>query len=212
MADDEIEYQETAGQLWTIRYPIHGSEESLLVATTRPETMLGDTAVAVHPSDDRYKHLIGQSVALPLTDRLIPIIGDGILVDPKFGTGCVKVTPAHDQNDLRHRGPATALPMINLMNPDGTYNENAGPYAGLDRYVVRKRVVADLEANGLLVKVEPHANRVGLSDREQDANRALPVRPVVRQNGRTCAARDGFSDLRYGCTQSQEVSHPPRPL
>ncbi|WP_435009931.1 valine--tRNA ligase [Tundrisphaera lichenicola] len=173
VADDEIEYQDTAGQLWTIRYPVADSDESLLVATTRPETMLGDTAVAVHPSDERYKHLIGQSIALPLTNRLIPIIGDGILVDPKFGTGCVKVTPAHDPNDYAC-GLRNNLEMINLLNPDGTYNENAGAYANLDRREVRKRVVADLEAGGLLVKVEPHANRVGLSDRSK-----TPIEPYL---------------------------------
>ena len=174
VADDEIEYQETAGQLWTIRYPVTGSDsESLLVATTRPETMLGDTAVAVHPDDPRYRHLIGRTVTLPLRNRPIPIIADGLLVDPKFGTGCVKVTPAHDPNDyatgLRHD-----LPMINLLNPDGTYNENAGAYAGLDRREVRKRVVADLEALGLLEKVEPHTNRVGLSDRSK-----TPIEPYL---------------------------------
>ena len=173
VADDEIEYVEQNGHLWTIRYPVEDSDDSLLVATTRPETMLGDTAVAVHPSDDRYRHLIGQNVLLPLTGRAIPIIGDGILVDPEFGTGCVKVTPAHDPNDyatgLRHN-----LPQINLLNPDGTYNENAGPYAGLDRIVVRKRVVADLETAGLLVKVEPHKNRVGLSDRSK-----TPIEPYL---------------------------------
>jgi valyl-tRNA synthetase len=173
VADDEIEYQETAGQLWTIRYPVLDSEESLLVATTRPETMLGDTAVAVHPSDVRYQHLIGKSVTLPLTGRPIPIIADAILVDPTFGTGCVKVTPAHDPNDYAC-GVRNGLPMINLMNPDGTYNEEAGLYAGLDRYVVRKRVVADLEEQGLLVKVEPHANRVGLSDRSK-----TPIEPYL---------------------------------
>jgi len=168
VADDEIEYQDTAGQLWTIKYPVTGSDESLHVATTRPETMLGDTAVAVHPSDDRYKHLIGKTVSLPLTGRTIPIIADAILVDPKFGTGCVKVTPAHDPNDYA-TGLRNNLEMINLLNPDGTYNENAGSYAGLDRREVRKRVVADLEEQGLLVKVEPHANRVGLSDRSKTA-------------------------------------------
>ena len=173
VADDEIEYQDTAGHLWTIRYPVADSTESLLVATTRPETMLGDTAVAVHPSDERYKHLVGRSVALPLTDRLIPIIADAILVDPKFGTGCVKVTPAHDPNDYAC-GVRNNLPMINLLNPDGTYNENAGAYAGLDRREVRKRVVADLEARGLLLKVEPHANRVGLSDRSK-----TPIEPYL---------------------------------
>ncbi len=173
VADDEIEYQDTVGHLWTIRYPVSGSDESLLVATTRPETMLGDTAVAVHPSDQRYKHLIGKSVALPLTGRTIPIIADAILVDPKFGTGCVKVTPAHDPNDYAC-GVRNNLEMINLLNPDGTYNENAGPYAGLDRREVRKRVVADLETQGLLVKVEPHANRVGLSDRSK-----TPIEPYL---------------------------------
>jgi len=173
VADDEIEYVEAAGQLWTIRYPVAGSAEVLKVATTRPETMLGDTAVAVHPDDPRYQHLIGAAIALPLTGREIPIIGDAILVDPEFGTGCVKVTPAHDPNDyatgLRH-----GLAMINLLNPDGTYNENAGPYAGLDRREVRKRVVADLEALGLLDKVEPYTNRVGLSDRSK-----TPIEPFL---------------------------------
>jgi valyl-tRNA synthetase len=167
VADDEIEYEDVKGHLWTIKYPVSGSSgEALHVATTRPETMLGDTAVAVHPDDPRYAHLIGKTITLPLMGREIPIIADAILVDPKFGTGCVKVTPAHDPNDyltgLRHK-----LPMINLMNPDGTYNENAGPYAGLFGKQVRKRVVEDLEAQGLLEKVEPHANRVGISDRSK---------------------------------------------
>ena len=175
VADDEIEYEETQGHLWTIRYPITGGSEgeALLVATTRPETMLGDTAVAVHPDDPRYKHWIGKTVTLPLTGREIPIIADGILVDPKFGTGCVKVTPAHDPNDyatgLRHK-----LPMINLLNPDGTFNENAGTYQGLHGKAVRKQVVADLEAQGFLAKVEPHANRVGISDRSK-----TPIEPYL---------------------------------
>ncbi len=175
VADDEIEYQDVKGSLWTIAYPVAGSTtgEKLHVATTRPETMLGDTAVAVHPDDLRYKHLLGREIELPLTGRKIPIIADAILVDPKFGTGCVKVTPAHDPNDyatgLRHK-----LPMINLLNPDGTYNEEAGPYAGLDRIVVRKRVVADLEAQGFLVKIEPHENRVGYSDRSK-----TPIEPYL---------------------------------
>jgi valyl-tRNA synthetase len=173
VADDEIEYVEQAGQIWTIKYPVSGSGASLHVATTRPETMLGDTAVAVHPSDERYKHLIGQTVDLPLIGRSIPIIADAILVDPTFGTGCVKVTPAHDPNDYA-TGLRNNLEMINLLNPDGTYNENAGPYATLDRREVRKRVVADLEEQGFLVKVEPHANRVGLSDRSK-----TPIEPYL---------------------------------
>ncbi|MEW4571072.1 valine--tRNA ligase [Tautonia sp. JC769] len=174
VADDEIEYKETDGHLWTIRYPVTGSDsESLHVSTTRPETMLGDTAVAVHPDDERYKHLIGKTVTLPLLGREIPVIGDAILVDPKFGTGCVKVTPAHDPNDYQ-TGLRNHLPQINLLNPDGTYNENAGPYAGLDRREVRKRVVADLEAQGLLVKTEPYTNRVGYSDRSK-----TPIEPYL---------------------------------
>src|SRR5262249_54010119 len=141
VADDEIYYEDVQGHLWTIKYPVAGATDgaALLVATTRPETMLGDTAVAAHPDDPRYQPLIGKSVLLPLTGRTIPIIADPILVDPKFGTGCVKVTPAHDPNDyqtgLRHK-----LPMINVLNPDGTFNENAGAYAGLYGRVVRKHV------------------------------------------------------------------------
>ncbi len=173
VADDEIESEPTMGSLWTIRYPVTDSEESLLVATTRPETMLGDTAVAVHPSDDRYKHLIGKTVTLPLMGRPIPIIADAILVNPEFGTGCVKVTPAHDPNDYA-TGVRNALPMINLLNPDGTYNENAGAYAGLAIKEVRKRVVADLEALGLLVKVEPHSLTIPLSDRSK-----TPIEPYL---------------------------------
>jgi valyl-tRNA synthetase len=175
VADDEVYYEEVQGQLWTIKYPIVGTNgaEALHVATTRPETMLGDTAVAVHPDDSRYKHLIGKMVDLPLTGRRIPIIADPILVDPKFGTGCVKVTPAHDPNDyqtgLRHK-----LPMINVLQPDGTFNEEAGKYAGLHGREVRKRVVADLEAQGLLVKVEPYQTRLNFSDRSK-----TPIEPYL---------------------------------
>jgi len=176
VADDEIYYEDVRGHLWTIKYPVAGSAggEALHVATTRPETMLGDTAVAVHPDDPRYRHLIGRRVALPLTGREIPIIADPILVDPKFGTGCVKVTPAHDPNDYQ-TGLRHALPMINLLNPDGTFNENAGPaYAGHHGRAVRKRVVADLEARGLLEKVEPYATRLNFSDRSK-----TPIEPYL---------------------------------
>jgi valyl-tRNA synthetase len=175
VADDEIYYEDVQGHLWTIKYPVAGGTdgEALHVATTRPETMLGDTAVAVHPDDPRFKHLIGKSATLPLTGRTIPIIGDPILVDPKFGTGCVKVTPAHDPNDYQ-TGVRHKLPMINLLNPDGTYNENAGVYAGLPGRVVRKRVVADLEAQGLLEKVEPYATRLNFSDRSK-----TPIEPYL---------------------------------
>src|SRR3984893_12354977 len=135
VADDEIYHETTKGGFSTFRYPVKGSNEFIRFSTTRPETMLGDTAVAVHPSDERYQHLIGKSVTIPLVGREIPIIADGLLVDKALGTGAVKVTPAHDPNDyacgLRHK-----LPMINVLNADGTINENGGPYAGLDRVVV----------------------------------------------------------------------------
>ena len=159
LSDAEVEYSEDAGAFWHIRYPVEDSDESLVVATTRPETMLGDTAVAVNPEDERYKHLIGKKILLPLTDRKIEIVGDEH-ADMTVGTGCVKITPAHDPNDfevgLRHH-----LETIRVMNDDGTLADNAGVYAGLDRYEARKRIVADLEKAGLLVKVEPITHNVG---------------------------------------------------
>jgi valyl-tRNA synthetase len=168
VADDEVYHAAVKGHLWHLLYPVEGSAEKLEVATTRPETMLGDTAVAVHPDDPRYKHLIGKRVILPLIGRAIPIIGDGQLVDPAFGTGVVKVTPAHDPNDyacgLRHR-----LEQINIMHPDGRINDHGGAYSGLKREQARQRVVADLEALGLLAKVEPHEHNVGHSDRSKTA-------------------------------------------
>ncbi len=175
VADDEIYYEEIKGHLWTIKYPVAGSlqAEVLHIATTRPETMLGDTAVAVHPDDARYQHLIGQHVDLPLTGRRIPIIADGVLVDPAFGTGIVKVTPAHDPNDYQ-AGVRNGLPMINLLNPDGTYNQNAGKYQGLDRLVVRKRVVEDLKALGLIERVESYLVRLNHSDRSK-----TPIEPYL---------------------------------
>ncbi len=213
VADDEIYYEDVKGQLWTIRYPVSGSTtgEALHVATTRPETLLGDTAVAVHPDDPRYKHLIGKTVDLPLTGRTIPIVGDALLVDPSFGTGCVKVTPAHDPNDyqtgLRHN-----LPMINLLNPDGTYPENAGPaYTGLDRVVVRKRLVADLEALEHLVKVEPYATRLNYSDRSK-----TPIEPYLSDQwfvrmGDDADGAPGFAQRAMEAVTSGQVRiHPER--
>lgn len=164
ISDLEVISEEEDGHLWHIRYPIEGSDETLTVATTRPETMLGDTAVAVHPSDDRYQHLIGKQVRLPLSDRLIPIIGDEY-VDPEFGSGCVKITPAHDFNDYdvgkRHR-----LDIINILTPDAHINDQApSAYQGLERYAARKQVVADLDAAGLLEKIEAHTLKVPRGDR-----------------------------------------------
>ncbi|MHB0976576.1 MAG: valine--tRNA ligase [Candidatus Aquicultorales bacterium] len=159
LSDIEVEYKETEGNLWYIRYPIKDSAEYVVVATTRPETMLGDTGVAVNPEDVRYGELIGLSVILPLVHREIPIVADEF-VDPEFGTGAVKVTPAHDPNDFEI-GNRHNLERIVVMNPEGIMNDKAGAYAGLDRYEARSRIVADLEAQGLLDHVEEHTHSVG---------------------------------------------------
>jgi len=160
LSDIEVEHKTTQGNFYHIRYPfVHDPSDGLEVATTRPETLLGDTAVAVHPEDDRYAGLDGKSVNLPLVNRRIPIIMD-TYVDKEFGTGVVKITPAHDFNDFavgnRHK-----LPRVNILNPDGTLNENAGDYKGLTVQDARKKIVEDLEAKGLLLKVEPHEHNVG---------------------------------------------------
>ena len=163
LSDDEVEHEERDSFLWHIRYPVEGTSEFVVVATTRPETMLGDTAVAVHPSDERYQNLIGKQVRLPLTGRLIPIIADHF-VDPQFGTGAVKITPAHDFNDSEV-GQRHGLPFLNIMTPDGHIQE--GPYAGLSMEAAREKVVRDLTEQKLLVKTEPHKLRVGLSYRSK---------------------------------------------
>lgn len=159
LSDIEVEHEDKPGHLWHIRYSVENSDESLVIATTRPETMLGDTAVAVHPEDERYGHLVGKNLLLPLTDRKIPIIADEY-VDPAFGTGAVKVTPAHDPNDFE-MGQRHDLPSLVIMNNDGTMADNTGKYASMERYVCRKAVVADLEAQGYLVKVADHDHAVG---------------------------------------------------
>ena len=163
ISDAEVEHAEQEGHFWHIRYPIVGSDDFVEIATTRPETLLGDTAVAVNPDDERYTHLIGKTLKLPLTDREIPVIADEY-VDREFGTGCVKITPAHDPNDFEV-GRRHNLEEINIMNDDATINEQGGKYAGMDRYEARKAMVADLEAQGLLVKVEKHMHNVGTHDR-----------------------------------------------
>ena len=163
LSDAEIEYAEKEGSFWHIKYPVVDSDEFLEIATTRPETLLGDTAVAVNPNDERYKHLVGKMLKLPLTDREIPVVADDY-VDLEFGTGAVKITPAHDPNDfqvgLRHN-----LKQIRIMDDAGVINELGGKYQGLDRYEARKAMVADLEAQGLLVKIKPHTHNVGTHDR-----------------------------------------------
>ena len=159
ISDAEVEYEEHDGHFWHIRYPLSDGSGYLEIATTRPETLLGDTALAVHPDDERYQALVGKTVILPLVGREIPIVADSY-VEMDFGTGVVKITPAHDPNDfevgLRHN-----LPVINVMNDDATINENGGKYRGMGRYECRKQIVADLEAEGFLVKVEDHKHNVG---------------------------------------------------
>ncbi|MCB0109761.1 MAG: class I tRNA ligase family protein, partial [Caldilineaceae bacterium] len=164
ISDLEVEYEEEQGTLYTFRYPLKPNGDGsgpqyLEVSTTRPETILGDTAVAVHPEDARYKDVVGRTAIVPMLNREIPIIADAY-VDPEFGTGALKVTPGHDPNDyeigLRHD-----LPMINIMNPDATLNQEAGDYAGLDRFVARKKLWADMEAAGLTVRTEERLHQVG---------------------------------------------------
>ncbi|MBR6231203.1 MAG: valine--tRNA ligase [Lachnospiraceae bacterium] len=164
LSDAEVEHVDQDGFFWHINYPIVGEEGRYVqIATTRPETLLGDTAVAVNPADERYTDLVGKMLELPLTGRQIPVIADEY-VDKEFGTGCVKITPAHDPNDFEV-GKRHGLEEINILNDDATINELGGKYAGMDRYEARKVIVADLEALGLLVKVEPHTHAVGTHDR-----------------------------------------------
>ena len=173
VADDEIYHETVKGHFWTFKYPLADGSGYIPVATTRPETILGDTAVAVHPDDPRYKHLVGKMLRVPFVNREIPVIADGLLVDPEFGTGSVKVTPAHDPNDyatgLRHK-----LPMINILIHDGTLNENAAQFQGLKGSKAREAVVAALEAEGLLIQVEDHEMQVGHSDRSK-----TPIEPFL---------------------------------
>ena len=172
VSDLEAENKEVDGHLWHFRYPLSDGSGHLEVATTRPETMLGDTGVAVNPNDERYKDLIGQTITLPIIGREIPIISDEF-VDMEFGTGCVKVTPAHDPNDFE-MGKRHNLPFINIMNRDGSLNENAGEFQGQDRFVARKNVVKKLEELGNLVKIEDYRHSVPFSDRGK-----VPIEPLL---------------------------------
>ncbi len=174
ISDAEVEYEEQTGHFWHIKYPIVGTDEFLEFATTRPETMLGDTAIAVNPEDERYTHLVGKMVKLPFVDREIPIIADSY-VDKEFGTGVVKITPAHDPNDFQV-GQRHNLPLINIMNDDATINENGGKFAGMDRYEARAQIVKELDEMGLLVEIEDHKHNVGTHDRCKTT-----VEPLVKQ-------------------------------
>ena len=163
LSDAEIEFEEQEGHFWNVKYPLVGSDEFLEIATTRPETMIGDTAVAVNPKDERYAHLVGKMLLLPLVHRKIPIIADDY-VDLEFGTGAVKITPAHDPNDYEV-GKRHNLEEITVMNEDGTMNELAGKYKGMDKYEAREAMVKDLDELGLLVSVKAHSHNVGCHDR-----------------------------------------------
>ena len=175
ISDAEVEHVEQEGHFWHIKYPIVGEEGRFVeIATTRPETMLGDTAVAVNPDDERSKDIVGKMLLLPIVNKEIPVIADPY-VDKEFGTGCVKITPAHDPNDFEV-GKRHNLPEINVMNDDGTINANGGKYEGMDRYEARKAIVAELESMGLLVKVVPHVHAVGTHDRCKTT-----VEPLVKQ-------------------------------
>ncbi len=174
LSDAEVEHEEQGGHFWHIRYPIIGTEDYLEIATTRPETMLGDTAIAVHPEDERYKDIVGKKVLLPLVNREIPVVAD-FYVDKEFGTGAVKITPAHDPNDFEV-GKRHNLEEINIMNDDATINEHGGKYAGMERYEARKAIVKDLEEQGYLVKIEPHSHNVGTHDRC-----GTTVEPLIKQ-------------------------------
>ncbi|MBQ6696400.1 MAG: valine--tRNA ligase [Lachnospiraceae bacterium] len=180
ISDAEVVYEEQAGHFWHIKYPIMNDDgtpsdtEFLTFATTRPETMLGDTAVAIHPDDERYQHLIGKKVMLPLMNRVIPIVTD-TYVDMEFGTGVVKITPAHDPNDFEV-GKRHDLPIINVMNDDATINKNGGKFEGMARYEARKAIVEELDAMGLLVKIEDHAHNVGTHDRCKTT-----IEPMVKE-------------------------------
>ena len=174
LSDAEVEHEDQEGHFWHIKYPIVGTDRFLEIATTRPETMLGDTAIAVHPDDERYQDIIGKNVILPLVGREIPIVAD-YYVDKEFGTGAVKITPAHDPNDFEV-GKRHNLEEINIMNDDATINENGGKYAGMERYEARKAIVKDLEEQGYLVKVVPHMHAVGTHDRC-----GTTVEPLIKQ-------------------------------
>ena len=175
ISDAEVEHEEQEGHFWHIKYPIAGEDNQFVeIATTRPETLLGDSAVAVHPDDERYQHLIGKNVILPLVNREIPVVADAY-VDKEFGTGVVKITPAHDPNDFEV-GKRHNLPEINVMNDDATINDKGGKYAGMDRYEARKAMVKDLDDLGLLVKVEKHVHNVGTHDRC-----GTTVEPFIKQ-------------------------------
>ena len=194
ISDAEVEYEDQEGSFWHLKYPIVGTDEFLILATTRPETMLGDTAVAIHPDDERYKHLHGKKVLLPLLNKEIPIVTD-TYVDMEFGTGVVKITPAHDPNDFEV-GQRHNLPIVKVLDETAHMTADCGKYAGMDRYEARKAIVADLEAGGYLEKIEPHSHNVGTCYRcgttiEPMVSKQWFVRMVPLAGPAIDAVRDG---------------------
>ena len=201
ISDEEVIFKTSQGKLWHLKYPVQNSSEILIVATTRPETMLGDTGVAVNPNDERYKHLIGKKVLLPIVGREIPIFADEY-VDMEFGTGAVKITPAHDVNDY-DMGNRHSLEMINIFNPDATTNSNVpSKYQNKDRYEVRKLVVAELESLGLLEKTEDYTNNVGYSERG-----GVPIEPYLSEQW--FMKMDEFSDLALKVVKEDKINFHP---
>ncbi len=205
VADDETETTNVIGGFWTFKYPVKEIPgEFIRFSTTRPETMLGDTAVCVHPGDTRYQHLIGKTVTIPLNGREIPIIADALLADPTLGTGCVKVTPAHDPNDYAC-GLRNNLPMINILNPDGTINENGGKYAGQDRLKVREIVTKDMEELGFFEGKEERDIPLKISDRSK-----TPIEPYLSDQwfvkmGDRDDGKPGLAQMAMDAVTSQRV-------
>jgi valyl-tRNA synthetase len=196
IADDEVEYEERDGFFWYFDYPLQDGMGAISIATTRPETMLGDTAIAVNPKDPRYSHLIGKNAILPLLNREIPIIADP-MVDMDFGTGAVKITPAHDPNDYQ-MGLKHKLPMINIMTPDGHINENGGKFAGLSMEQAREAIVKALKELGLVKKIEPHRNRVGISYRSK-----ATIEPFISKQW--FVKMDGFAKKLAAAVEEKRV-------
>lgn len=206
VADDETYTEDTKGGFWTFRYPVTGEPDTFIrFSTTRPETMLGDTAVCVHPSDERYQHLIGKTVTIPLNGREIPIIADALLADPKLGTGCVKVTPAHDPNDYACWQRHPQIGMINILNPDGTINDNGGSFAGMDRYKARDAVVKVMEELGHYEGKEDRVIPLKYSDRSKS-----PIEPYLSDQwfvnmGDHPTGKPGLAQLAIDAVESNRV-------
>ncbi len=163
LSDEEVIHREVQSKFYHVEYKVKGEDETVTIATTRPETILADTAVCVNPDDERFNHLIGKTAIIPMVEREVPIIGDKY-VDPEFGTGCLKITPAHDANDYEI-GQRHDLEIIDMLNSDGSLSEDAQFYVGEDRFEARKKIIADLKASGQLVKTEEMTNKLGYSER-----------------------------------------------